>query len=70
MMWTNVLAGLARGVGMFLGAGLMGAISLAFISWIVYHVVDRLNWLPIIGQLTHAFGDLTKQFLEQHPAKK
>ena len=61
---------LARGVGMFLGAGLMGAISLALISWLVYHVIDKFSWLPVIGQVTHAVGDLVKQFLEQHPAKK
>jgi hypothetical protein len=67
---NNLIAGIARGVGMFLGAGLMGAITLAFISWIIYHVVDQLNWIPVIGQFTHAVSDAAKQFLDQHPSKK
>ncbi|MEK7475117.1 MAG: DUF5665 domain-containing protein [Candidatus Coatesbacteria bacterium] len=67
---NNLIAGVARGVGMFLGAGMMGAITLALISWVVYHVIDQLNWIPVIGQFTHGVGDLVKQFLEQHPAKK
>lgn len=70
LMWLNFLAGLARGVGFFLGAGVMGAITLALITWMVYHLLDQLNWIPVIGQFSHAVGDILKQFLEAHPRKK
>jgi len=69
LMWLNFLAGITRGIGLFLGAGLMGAITIALITWLVYHVIDQLNWLPVIGQFTHAVGDMLKQFLESHPKK-
>jgi len=70
LMWNNFLAGLTRGVGLFLGAGVMGAITLALVSWLVYHVLNQLNWIPVIGQFTHAVGEIMKQFLQSHPAKK
>jgi len=70
LMWNNFLAGLTRGVGLFLGAGVMGAITLALLSWLVYHVLNQLNWIPVIGQFTHAVGEIMNQFLQSHPAKK
>ena len=70
LMWNNFLAGLTRGVGMFLGAGVMGAVTLALVTWLVYHVLNQLNWIPVIGQFTHAVGEILNQFLQSHPAKK
>jgi hypothetical protein len=69
LMWMNFLGGLTRGVGLFLGAGVMGAITLAFVTWMVYYMLDAFNWIPVIGQFTHAVGDILKQFLQSHPKK-
>lgn len=69
LMWLNFLGGLTRGVGMFLGAGVMGAITLALLTWVTYYMLDAFNWIPVIGQFTNAVGDALKQFLQSHPKK-
>ena len=70
LMWTNFIGGLARGVGLFVGGGVMGAITLALLSWLIYHALAVFNMFPVLSQISHAVTDLLKQFLQQHPAKK
>lgn len=70
LMWVNFIGGLARGVGLFVGGGVMGAVTLALLSWLVYHALQVANYFPVIHQAAGAAGDVMKQFLEQHPAKK
>jgi hypothetical protein len=66
LLWTNFLAGLSRGVGMFLGAGVMGAITLAVVSAVVYWLLRVFDMLPLIGDLTGAIKDLLGQFMTEH----
>lgn len=66
LIWTNFVAGLARGVGMFLGAGVAGAVALALLSWFIYNALDLANKLPIISQLTQIATEYVDQFLRQH----
>jgi len=70
LMWVNFIGGLARGVGLFVGGGVMGAVTLALLSWLVYHALLVANYFPVIHQAADAANDVIKQFLDQHPARK
>jgi len=70
LVWTNFVAGVARGVGMFFGAGVAGAITLTALTWVIYHVLEVANMIPVIGQLVHLAQDSFQQFLHTHPPKK
>lgn len=66
LVWTNFVAGVARGVGMFLGAGVAGAITLTLVTWLIYHALEVANMIPVIGQLAHMAQDSFDQFMRQH----
>jgi len=66
MMWNNFLSGLARGVGMFVGAGTMGALSIAIIGVLVVWLLNFLNMIPVLGDLTSALQSIFKDFMQQH----
>jgi hypothetical protein len=70
LVWTNFIAGLARGVGMFLGAGIAGTIVLGLATWFLYHALEVAEMIPVINQLTQIATDFVKQFLATHPPKK
>ena len=66
MMWNNFLSGLARGVGMFVGAGTMGALSIAIVGVLLVWLLNFLNMIPVIGDLTSALQSVFKDFMSQH----
>ncbi len=66
MMWINFLSGLARGIGMFIGAGAMGAVALALFTVITVWALHFLNMLPVVGDLSNAIGDVIRDFLSAH----
>lgn len=66
LLWANFLAGLARGVGLFVGGGLMGALVLGLLTWSVYHLLKVFDMIPIVNQLSKLVGKEIAQFLEQH----
>ena len=66
LMWTNFLAGLARGVGLFVGGGLMGAIVLALLTWSIYHLLKVFDMIPVLNQLSKLLGKQISDFLAQH----
>ncbi len=70
LIWTNFVAGVARGVGMFLGAGVAGAVTLTAVTWAIYHLLEVANMIPVIGQLVHLAQDSFEKFMQQHPPKK
>jgi len=49
LLWVNFMAGLARGVGMFLGGGLIGTVVLAIVIAVLAWGVHALGGLPWIG---------------------
>lgn len=70
LIWTNFVAGVARGVGMFLGAGVAGAITLGVLTWVIYHALQVANMIPVIGQLVHLAQDSFNNFMQQHTSKR
>lgn len=70
LIWTNFVAGVARGVGMFLGAGVAGAITLGALTWVIYHALQVANMIPVIGQLVHLAQDSFNDFMQQHTSKR
>jgi len=66
LMWNNLLSGMARGVGMFVGAGAMGALTLAVVGILLVWVLNFLNMIPVIGDLTTAIQSAFKDFLQEH----
>ena len=66
LLWRNFLAGLSRGVGAFLGAGAMGAITLAVVSALVYWLLKVFDMFPVISDFSGAIRDVLSQFLSQH----
>ena len=66
MFWVNFLSGLARGVGIFLGAGVMGALTLAAVTALVYWLLNFFNMLPVVGQLARAGMDAAGDFISAH----
>jgi len=47
LMWVNFLAGLARGVGFFLGVTLIGALVLAMLAFFFNTAAERLGYKDI-----------------------
>jgi hypothetical protein len=66
LLWTNFLAGLARGVGLFVGGGLMGALVLALLTWSIYHLLKVFDMIPVVNQLSKLLGKQISDFLAQH----
>ncbi len=66
LLWTHFLAGLSRGVGLFVGGGLMGAVALALLTWTVYHLLKVFDMIPVVNQLSKLVGKEVDQFLQQH----
>ena len=66
MMWNNFLSGLARGVGMFVGAGAMGALIIAVVGILTVWVLNFLNMVPVLGDLAAALQSVFKDFMQQH----
>ena len=66
MMWNNFLSGLARGVGMFLGAGAMGALVIAVVGILMVWLFNFLNMIPVIGDLATAMKSVFQDFMQQH----
>ena len=66
MMWNNFLSGLARGVGMFVGAGAMGALVIAVFGILMVWLLNFLNMIPILGDVATALQSVFKDFMQQH----
>jgi hypothetical protein len=66
LFWTHFAAGVARGVGMLLGAGVMGAVIVGLISWFVYHLLQVAEMIPILNELMDAVKAVVMEFLEKH----
>jgi hypothetical protein len=62
LMWVNFLAGLARGVGFFLGVTLIGALVLALIGFFFNTAAERLGYKDIT--LESAVRKAVAQFTE------
>lgn len=69
MVWVNFTAGLARGVGLFLGAGVMGALTFALVTWAVYYLLKVADMIPVLGHLAQIARDFVQQLLREHPQK-
>lgn len=70
LLWANFLAGLSRGVGMFLGASVMGALLFALATWAVYHLLEVADMIPVLGHLAQIAREFVQQLLREHPANK
>lgn len=66
MMWVNLMAGLARGVGIFVGAGLMGGIVVALLGWGGYHLLKVSEMFPVLHNLFEAARNVFKEFINQY----
>jgi hypothetical protein len=66
MVWVNFLSGLARGVGMFLGAGAMGALTIAIVTAVTYYLLNVFNMIPVIGDISKVVLNVIKDFLATH----
>jgi len=66
MMWNNFLSGLARGVGLFLGAGAMGALTIAVVGALLVWLLNFLNMIPVLGDLAGSLQSIFRDFLQKH----
>jgi len=66
MVWINFLSGLARGVGMFLGAGVMGALTIAVMTAVAYYLLNFFNMIPVLGEVTKMGANMVKDFVATH----
>jgi len=66
MVWVNFLSGLARGVGMFLGAGVMGALTIAIVTAVAYYLLSFFNMIPVLGEITKVGANMVKDFVAAH----
>jgi len=69
MAWNNFLSGLARGVGLFIGAGAMGALTLAVVTVLLVWLLNFLNMFPVVGDLARALQDVFRDFMAHHSGK-
>lgn len=64
MIWMNLLAGLSRGLGFFLGAGLMATLVTVVAAWVTYHMV------PALGDLGASVLNFIRDFMGRYgPAR-
>jgi len=66
LMWNNFISGMARGVGMFVGAGAMGALVIAVVGILAVWLLNFLNMIPVIGDLAAAIKGAFQDFMQQH----
>jgi hypothetical protein len=66
MAWNNFLSGLARGVGLFLGAGAMGALTIAVVGALLVWLLNFLNMIPVLGDLAGVLQSIFRDFLQKH----
>ena len=66
MVWVNFLSGLARGVGMFLGAGVMGALTIAIVTAVTYYLLNFFNMIPVIGEISKVVLNVIRDFIATH----
>jgi len=66
LLWNGFMVGLARGVGMFLGAGVMGAVTLAVLSAVVYVLLRVFDMIPVLSQISHVVVQYARDFLAQN----
>ncbi len=66
MMWVNLLAGLARGVGIFLGAGVMGAMALALVTGLTYYVLEISDMIPVVSDFVRSIQGFLGDFVSRH----
>jgi hypothetical protein len=65
LLWNGFMVGLARGVGMFLGAGVMGAVFLAVLSGVIYTLLRVFDMIPVLSQISHVVVQYVRDFLAQ-----
>ncbi len=67
LIWTNFISGMARGVGLLLGGGLVGAVALAVVVALVGILIHFLGGLPWVGQRFEDFvGYITHLVVKKH----
>ena len=49
LIWLNFLAGLARGVGIFIGGGIIGALGILILAKVLTETLSHLGGLPWVG---------------------
>ena len=49
LMWLNFLGGLARGVGIFIGGGIIGALGILILAKMLTETLSHLGGLPWVG---------------------
>ena len=67
MLWVNFMAGLARGVGMFLGGGIVGTVVLGILIAVVAWGLHHLGGLPWIGAEFQKLVLHIRDIIAQHP---
>ena len=60
MIWLNLLAGLSRGLGFFLGAGVMATILTVVAAWIT------LNMVPALGGFIESIANFLRDFMGRY----
>jgi Domain of unknown function (DUF5665) len=66
LIWLNFLAGLARGIGIFVGGGLVGAVALFILVYVLKETLKTFGGLPWVGaQLEEVIGWVLKVVEQQ-----
>jgi hypothetical protein len=67
LLWLNFVSGLARGVGMVVGAAFMTAIGLAVLYGVLYWLLHYLKMIPLVNELLQKLSGLFQQFVQNGP---
>lgn len=64
--WNNLMAGLARGLGMVFGMSFMTFIGLGIIAAALYWLLDYLHMVPFLSGLADKLSDILHKFIENN----
>ena len=67
ILWLNFINGLARGMGMVVGAAFMTAVGLAVLYGALYWLLHYLKMIPLVNELLQRLSGMFQQFVQNGP---
>ncbi len=67
ILWLNFINGLARGMGMVVGAAFMTAVGLAVLYGALYWLLHYLKRIPLVNDLIQKLSIMFQQFVQNGP---
>ncbi len=66
LIWMSFVGGLARGLGMAISVGFVGALAVGTATYVVVYVLKVFEKVPFLGDFSRALANFFDEFIEKH----